>query len=238
MTAPTHPESGFFRLLLTSFRYPFHGDGLFLIIGGAVFFTAADFVSTHASIMAIFIQAVVFGYLAAYAKDVVRTSAMGEDTPPGWADFSDWIEDILVPVFQFLLVLALSFGLLVFLQFKHPFNDNLERVALFAAGSWGCLILPILFLAVAMTDSSLAAINPVPLVRAVVLTLPNYLLTCLLFAAMLGLGFAVSVLQGFASRIPILPDLVGWVCVLYLITAIMRSFGLLYRLNHERLQWY
>jgi len=238
MTAPTYIESGFFRLLLTSFRYPFHGDGIFLIGGGAVFFTVADFVSAHASIMGLLVQIGITGYLAAYAKDVVRTSAMGEDRPPNWVDFSDWMEDIVVPALQFLLVLVLAFGLMVFLQFKQPFHGNLQKVALLIAAAWGCFTLPILFLAVAMTDSALAAFNPIPLMRAIVLALPNYILTCFFCALMLGLRFVVSVLQEYASRIPILPDLFGWLCILYLITTLMRGFGLLYRFNHDRLQWY
>ena len=238
MTRPMNSESSFLRLLLSSFRYPFQADGIFLIGGGAVFFAVADFVSAHASIMGWFIQIGVTGYLAAYAKDVVRTSAMGEDALPSWVDFSDWMEDLVVPALQFLLVVVLAFGLLVFLQFKQPVHGNFQKIALLISVTWGCFALPILFLAVAMTDSALAAFNPIPLVRAVVLTLPNYILTSCFCALMLGLGFVVSLLQEYASWIPILPDLVGWLCVLYLITALMRSFGLFYRFSHDRLQWY
>ena len=238
MTPLMHSESSFFRLLLTSSRYPFQGDGIFLIGGGAIFFAVADFVSSHASIMGWFIQIGVTGYLAAYSKDVVRTSAMGEDAPPGWVDFSDWMEDLVVPALQFLLVVVLAFGLLIFLQFKQPVQGNLQKIALLISVAWGCFALPILFLAVAMTDSALAAFNPIPLVRAVVLTLPSYILTSCFCALMLGLGFVVSLMQEYLSWIPILPDLIGWVCILYLITALMRSFGLLYRFSHERLQWY
>jgi hypothetical protein len=237
MTTPTHTESGFLRLLLTSFRYPFHGDGLFLIIGGAVFFTIGDFVSAHASIFGLFIQIGITGYLAAYAKDVVRTSAMGEDNPPNWVDLSDWLEDLLVPALQFLLVLVLAFGLLILSQFKQPFHGSMEKVVLLIAVAWGCFTLPILFMAVAMSDSALAAFNPIPLVRAIVLTLPNYILICLFCALMLGLGFSVGVLLEHINCLPILPDLIGRLCVLYLITTLMRGFGLLYRFNHNRLQW-
>jgi hypothetical protein len=238
MTEPTQDRSGFLPLLLTSFSYPFRGDGPYLIGGGAVFFTVADFVSAHASIMGLFIQIGIAGYLAAYAKDVVRTSAMGDDTPPSWMDFSDWVEDIVAPAFQFLLVLVLTFGAMVFLQFKQPFHGDMQKVALLFAAAWGCLSLPILMLAVAMTDSILAALNPIPLARAVWLTLRDYLLVCLLCALIIGLGVGASALENVAGFIPVLPNLAGWLAALYLITVLMRSLGLLYRHHHDRLQWY
>lgn len=43
---------------------------------------------------------------------------------------------------------------------------------------------------------------------------------------------------GYVNRIPILPDLAGWLFNLYLITILMRGFGLIYRFNHDRLEWY
>lgn len=128
MNSSTFPQTGFFSSLLNSFRYPFNGDGAYLIIAGAVMFTIADFVSAHASLMAIFIQLAVSGYLAVYAKDVARTSAMGEEKPPRWADFSDWIHDLAVPALEIVVMLALSFGPLIFLQFKHPFPADLETI--------------------------------------------------------------------------------------------------------------
>jgi hypothetical protein len=238
MTDTCQNDSGFFRLLLTSFRYPFQGNGLYLIGGGAVFFSVTDFVSAHANIMAIFIQIGISGYLASYVKDVVRTSAMGEDVPPSWVDFSDWVEDIVVPAFQFLLILVLAFGVMVYLQFRHPFQGHTQTVAILISAAWVCVLLPILLLGVAMTDSALAMFNPIPLMRAIWLTLPDYFMTCLFCALMIGLSLGLNILLAYGDHIPILPSLVSWFFNLYLITTLMRSFGLLYRFNHDRLQWY
>ena len=75
--------------------------------------------------------------------------------------------------------------------------------------------------------------NPVPLVRAIVLTFPGYLLLCVFFAGMLGLGWAAGELLALAGRIPILPVFIGWVSSLYLLTVCMRGFGLFYRGHHD-----
>ena len=90
----TKDNENFVKLLPSSIQYPFQGDGVYLMIGGAVIFTVADFVSAYASIIGILIQAGITGYLATYAKDIVQKSAMGENAPPGWTDFSDWFDHV------------------------------------------------------------------------------------------------------------------------------------------------
>lgn len=238
MTTTIDNEPGFLRVLLTSFRYPTQGNGLYIIVGGAVVFTIADLISAHAGMMAIFIQAGISGYLASYAKDVMRTSAMGESNPPGWVDFSDWLEDLVVPAFQFLLALALAFGVYIFLRSRPPFHGHVQTAALLISAVWGCAVWPILSLGLAMTDSAMAVLNPIPLARAIWITLPDYLMTCCLCVVVLGAGFGLHALKEFVPQVPVLPDLVVWLCSLYLMTALMRGFGLFYRCNHERLQWY
>lgn len=147
--------------LCMSFRYPFQGDGLYVLIVGDVMSTIVDYLSAYASIFEILIRAGIAGYFTAFAKDMVRMSAMGEDTSPNWADFSDWISDLLTTVIELLVVLAMSFGPLIFLLFKHPAATAAVKTLWLVAGTWGCLTFPILFLAVAMMDSIQAVINPI-----------------------------------------------------------------------------
>ena len=194
--------------------------------------------SGFAGIAGLIINLIIVGYLAAYAKDVVRTSAMGDDAPPPWADFSDWVEDALEPVLQFLFVWALAFGIFIFLEYKKPFQGIGATLAPLVAGGWGCLVFPILFLAVAMMDTVTAALNPVPLIRAIAATLPSYFLTVLFFALTIGVTIGIEMLLAFAGRIPVLPDLVDGFVNLYLLTVSMRGIGLYYRFNHEKLEWY
>jgi len=234
----TGAEPGFVRRLLSAFRYPLSGGGGFIITGGAVFFTVAEFIFAHVSFIGMVLQVGVLGYLAAFAKDVVRTSALGEQTPPGWTDFSDWPEDLVRPAAQFWVVMGLVLGPLIFLHFKHPLPGGTGRAALVIAGLWGVFAGPILFMAVAMTDSVAAAFNPVPLVRAAMLIFPYYLLTCGFFVGLAGAGVAVGASMARVGWIPILPGLVGWWLALYLMTVILRGFGLLYRCHHDELQWY
>jgi hypothetical protein len=237
MTTTPNSQPGFLRLLWSSFRYPFCGNGPIVIVSGAVVFAIAGMVAAYASIFGLIMGIGIAGYLAAFAKDVVNTSATGQEVPPAWVDFSDWAEDLVAPALQFLLVAAVAVGPMIVLQWKSPFPGHEQTVALASAGVWGCLTFPILFLAVAMMDSALAVLNPIPLVRAVVLTLPTYLPTCGLLAFLSGLGYGLSMLLALAGHIPLLSDVLGQLCVLYLIAVFMRSLGLFYRFNQERLQW-
>lgn len=232
------PVPSFVRQLSGTFRYPFQGDGPYVLGVGAVFFTMADYVSAYATILGILIQAGLVGYLAAYAKDVVRTSAMNEDYPPHWADFSDWINDLVVPALEMLAAITLSFGPAVFLSFKYPTLASPFSWWGLTAGAWGCFSLPVLFLALAMTDSILALLNPIPLVRAIWVTVPDYLLVCLFCALVFAIEVGLQALLTIANWIPILPHLISRLVSIYLLTVLMRSFGLLYRHHHDRLRWY
>lgn len=228
----------FYRQLAGAFRHPFQGDGLYVLFAGGVAFTIADYVSAYASVMGIMIQAAVAGYLMAYAKDVTRASAMGEEHPPGWADFSDWVSDLLAPALEGAIVVAVSFGGVIFLLFKHPPPTLAGQALWLAAGVWGCLSFPILFLALAMTDSLLALLNPIPLLQTVWLTLPHYLLVSLLCVLIIAAGMGAAKLEDLVSRIPIFPHFIGRLASIYLLTVLMRGIGLFYRHHHQRLQWY
>lgn len=231
-------QPNFIRELLSAFRYPFSGDGAYVIVGGAVFFTLAAFASSFAGILGLLIQLAITGFIAAYARDVVQTTSMGDDRPPKWTDFSDWSEDLLVPALQFLFVGALAFGFMIFLEFKNPFSGVAGEIMPGIALGFGCIVFPILFLAVAMMDSVAAVLNPVPLVRAVSITLPTYLSTVIFFSLMFGLNVGVNALLDGLTKIPLLSSLVGGVLDLYVLVVAMRSVGLYYRYNHERLEWY
>jgi hypothetical protein len=231
-------EPSFFRTLLSAFRYPLHGDGLYIIICGAVIFSIAGFVAAHASIIGLLIELGVVGYVATYMKDVVRTTAMGEDTPPNWADFSDWMEDLFEPAIQMLIVFAITFGPSIFFDYKMPFDGAWKIVAPTIADIWGCVAFPIVFLVVAMTDSVAAAFNPIPMLRAIGIAPGNYLLTILFCILVMAISSGTVWLIVYLGRIPILPGLIGWSLNLFCISIFMRGIGLFYRRNHEKLEWY
>ncbi len=227
----------FLRRLCAAFRYPVHGDGAYALLAGGVVFTVGDYLSACASIWGILIQIATTGYLAAFAKDIVRTSALGEEMPPGWLDFSGAWADLLAPAIEFLAVMAIAFGPLIYLSFKPPGPTIDGKIFWFAGGLWGCLTFPILFLAVAMMDSIRAIVNPIPLARAVWLTFPDYCQASLFGGLLIGSGTALHGLANTMNRVPVLPRLLGWFVCLYFLMVLMRGFGLLYRHHHDRLQW-
>src|SRR5581483_4707715 len=114
----------FFRSVPPAFKYPVIGDGVILLIGGALFFgflDASAYITLHAGkyepqTRALMMRAVLTcfilgaGYLFSYLKKIIYATASGDSRMPDWPDLSEWQADILAPMFQFLIVSVLSFG--------------------------------------------------------------------------------------------------------------------------------
>ena len=95
MNAPPEPTApgpdGWLCGFLTAFRYPFQGAGNYILFGGALFFTAASLLSARAGFLCVLVQLGLTGYWVVYAKDVVRTSALGKHRrPAGWTFLTGW----------------------------------------------------------------------------------------------------------------------------------------------------
>src|SRR6266850_3553676 len=115
-------EVDFFQEATRAFKYPVMGDGLVLLFGGSFFFgflDLANYVSRHgfqyglrAMMMRVAIFTFIFGvgYLFAYLKKIVATTADGDPNMPDWPEFSEWQADIVAPMFQFMILAVLCFG--------------------------------------------------------------------------------------------------------------------------------
>jgi hypothetical protein len=223
--------------LVGAFSYPLSSEGLYILAGGAIFFTICDFLPTFVGILSLIVSATLTALLVTIAGSIIQETAQDKNTLPGWPDISNWLEDILQPVLCYVLTLMISFGPAIYFA-RQVFQQSAPMAPLIFACAWGCLTFPILVIAVALTDSISAAVNPIPLVRAVLLAPAHYLCICIFFALIVSVGFGIGVLERWAGRIPILPHLAAWGANLYFICVLMRGFGLFYRLNHHRIQWY
>ena len=225
----------FFVLLPGAFAYPFRGRGKFLLIGGAIFFWVARFLSV-VPLVGIVIAIFVAGYLCAFMLNVIDSSGKGDRELPNWPDFSDFASDILYPLFLVIGTVALCFLPAIVLLIVPAFSDwettRLVRIAFVA----GLLYLPMGLMAVALRDS-LAALNPLLIIPSIVRVPLQYLTACVLLAAVVALRYFAGRFVGGA-----LPLLIGLLIVdflgLYFLMVEMRILGLIYYGNEKRFRWF
>ncbi len=179
----------------------------------------------------------VTGYLFAYAKSIITSTANGQKEPPDWPDFSDWKEDILVPYVQLVALVLLCFGPAFIIGLWHPDNETPARIAYFAALGFGALLAPMGMLALAMFDT-LTVLNPIALTWSILRVPLHYLVAAAAFEIVLVLyWFAGSALRGVIP-VPFLPEIISSFLNLYVISVGMRILGLLYVSNQDEFGWF
>ena len=222
-------SASFLSSVLGSFAYPFKGSGVFMLLAGTVFFFLLGWMPLLGLILA--------GYFFNYAKSIVVSSAQGEPAPPDWPDFGDWKDDILVPYFHLLVLVAFFFGPAYLIGLFHPGNAAVARVMYITALGFGALLLPMAMLALAMFDT-IGALNPISLTWSIARVPLPYLLAATMFNSVLVLHVLAENALAHAISIPILPSLLSSFVYLYLIAVGMRILGLLYLHNRQRLGWF
>jgi len=236
----------FFKAAPEAFKYPFVGDGLTLLFGGTLFFgflDAANFISRHAfmyGMRAMTMRAVIFtfilgtGYLFAFLKNVIHASAHGDKQMPDWPELSEWYADIVSPMFQFVVISAVSFGpaLILFLWADGDYPLLVAAVALL-----GCCYFPMAFLGVAMFDS-LAALNPLFIVGSILRVPREYGVAVLVFVFIVGLRWVTASLLEILLRIPLAPTLLADLLGFGLLIIEARILGLLYLTQKGLLGWF
>jgi hypothetical protein len=220
---------GFFAALPGALLYPFQGNGVILLVAGTAFF----FIMGHFPL----VGAILTGYLFAYAKSIIVSTANGRKDPPDWPDFGDWKDDIVVPYLQLAALALLFFGPALVIRVWGPGTPTEARVAFFAALGFGALFAPMGMLALAMFDT-VAVLNPIALTWSILRVPLHYLVAAAAFeAAFLLYWFAARALQE-AVPVPYVPDLISSFLNLYFISVGMRILGLLYASNQEQFGWF
>lgn len=240
------PIASFFQAIRGSFKYPFMGDGLILLVGGTVFFgflDAANYISRNGMVFAMrgtMMRAVIItfvlgtGYMFSFLKNVIYTSAQGDRHMPDWPEISEWQSDIVVPMFQFVMVTLLSFGpaIGVYLWADGEYPWLVGLVTLF-----GCIYFPMCFLGVAMFDS-LAALNPLFVIGSILRVPREYSLAAAIFVGILAIRWLSESAMTFLLHIPLIPTLVADLICLVLLIVEARILGLLYLADKNTLGWF
>lgn len=241
-SAPSETGS-FYAHVPGAFGYPLRGDGLALLICGALFFALLNAFSGRAGVLGLLLAIFSGGYLFGFTQSVLVTSAQGAERTPSWPDFSNWWDDIIRPYLLFLGLFALCFGPAI--GFAIVAGNQSEAtgqtawgplVAAITLGVGGALYLPMALLGVSMADG-LAGVNPLLVIPSILRVPLEYGTAC----GLLLLALAVNSLGQRALglvRIPILTGLVSWFVFLYLLVVAMRLLGLMYWTCRDRLAWF
>jgi len=214
------------------FRYPFNGSGIFVLIGGTIFFFIIG-IAAHFPILGLLFTLVAAGILAAYMMRVVETSACGKDQPPDWPDLSHWGQ-IFMPLGRFAGVVILSFGPAWYLSTLVE-ADVTNNGWFWLLMVWGLSYFPMALLAVSLTENLAAASPHFVLVSIARVWRDHFVATSFLFLTFLVGWFAVDVLTAGDN---LLGGLIAYPLSLYLVLVEMRIIGMLYRTNSERLAWF
>lgn len=234
-----------------AFAYPFRGNGIFLLIGGTIFFGFLDWLTSGGRGIGIFsfaVQVILWGYLFAVMQRIVVSSATGEEDPPDFPEVSDIHSDIITPFIQLLVTSIVSYGPGVVITVIAVVNQNiaavnggsgssadflliLGKLATFAGGVY----FPMALLGVAMSDSY-AALNPAFVFASIARTKRDYIVTCVVFTV---LGLFPEFFQGWVNAIdiPLVPHLLYWFFFMAIMVVSMRILGMFYYINRHRLGW-
>jgi pSer/pThr/pTyr-binding forkhead associated (FHA) protein len=243
----TRKRPVFFQTIPAAFGYPLKENGLNLLAGGTLFLAALELVgSVGFGIIAVGLGIASTGYLFLFMQAIITTSATGEDQPPSWPDWENWWETGVGPYLTMLgiCVFCLGPGYLC-LKFA-PAGPAIFSIGSAQAGGYkalaiplfiaGALYLPMALLAVSMYDS-LAALNPLLVVRSIFRVPGQYALNCLVLAVLCGAAMALVAAIGRFVSLPFVPALAVKFLSLYSLMVAMRLLGLLYFTLGDRLGW-
>jgi hypothetical protein len=222
--------------MLAAWAYPLRRDGLMIINAGAIFYAIAGYGQRMLLGIGLLIYVLTTGYWMAYAQQVVQTSAQGQDDPPTWPDFSNFIDDIILPFIQAagLTILYLLPALLawIFLD-KDQLITYLIALALLLVALF---MMPMAWLAISMHESILG-LSPHFVLPSILRIPGQYMLifveVVILVAINVGLEFVLELMP-----IPFIGPLISSFLSVYFMMVLCRLLGSLYFLNRKRLNWF
>lgn len=248
---PGAEQVAFFSAVPRAFQYPFIGDGLMLLFGGTFFFgflDLANYIARHAfkyGLRAMMMRVSIFtfifgtGYLFAYLKKIIAATSDGDPHMPDWPEFSEWQADIVAPMFQFVVVSFLSFGLALIFQIWGEMADwDHPWVFVVPAALLGCVYFPMAFLGVAIFDTLEAAFKPAFVIGSILRVPREYCLVAVIFVGIIGIRWLSEWVLGVLMRIPLAPALLADLIMIYLLMIEARILGLLFLSKRRTLGWF
>lgn len=233
----------FFGELKKAFSYPLYGDSIFILIVGALFFWVFDTFRMILNqfpllgLIGAFIFVLTTGYLFAFMKDIMLTSAYGEDELPAWPEFENFFEDMIRPYLMLAAALIMSFApLAIFMILSADMGDAFRVSGIFAAVGIGLLYFPMALLAMSIADSFMA-LNPVIVILSIAKIGAPYIGVVLI----LSLIVLIRLFGGAVCQAVIPYELVSSLLInvfsIYCFCVYMRILGRMYYKYSGRLGW-
>jgi hypothetical protein len=234
-----------------AFRFPFRGNGPWILVSGTLFFTFMDVGRYMVCLVWPFVTLLLYGMLGMFLFDVVRTAAQEREPELGWPDFGN-IGDVVLEGLRFIGASLVVFGPSILSIFMAGLNfwgppTSLGNISP-EAGGWavvavlfflgGILYYPMAMLAVAMLDT-IMGVNPVLVFRGIARAPLQYACVCallaMLFAARMAIGFGMNFIPSWEARLLVFLPIrfVGF----YGLIVSAQLLGLLYRARGERFGW-
>lgn len=222
----------------SAFAYPLRASGLTLLIIGTLFFGFVEMLP-GAGLFSL----LAFGYLAAYYFKIVVETARGNLEPADFPDFSNFFDDILIPLARFIGVILVCFapaGLALYFSLEGLSGlTNLQDPAVFLGPLalsgllflFGLAYLPLALLSVALNNSILG-VHPGIVLRLLNHLRLEYLLVLGVLVLSIGLNYLLSWMLG---ALPLIGGLLTGFTGLYSSLVNMHVIGLIYYKNREKM---
>ncbi len=221
--------------VLDAFSYPFRGDGAIILISGTLFFAVLGGLGRLpvAGLVGRILSVMLWGYLLLMLQSVVHGTAQGEQTLPSWPKFEGRGE-LIEKWLQWLVTIAFCFGPAFLVATFGAKEDGPDWRVVSALALVGAVYFPMAMLAVAMFDT-LAALNPLVVVRAIVAAPLHYLLTLIVFAGLAALKVVTGRLE---AAIPYVGGVIDQFDALWSAVFLARILGGLYYVNRNKFNWF
>jgi hypothetical protein len=220
---------------LGAFRYPFIKQAVFLLAAATLFYTLVDYLVAYSFGFGWGLALAATGYWFASIRNIILSSGQGEDEVPAWPEVSSVWDDLLRPALECIALVLVAFGPAMIGDRLLSTSAPEARLLLVPLISLGCFYFPMALLGIAMLDS-LAALNPVFILRSIFRVPVAYLAACALTAVAIGVGLVGDELLR-RIWIPLLPALVSNFVSIYLAMVVARILGLLFYFKRDRLGW-
>ena len=216
-------------MLSDALSYPFRGSGLVIIIIGTIIAVLLQFASI-APMVGTLSLILMGGYFTAYYAQIVKKTATGSDDAPDWPDITDFLADMLMPVFQVIgvfLIANVPLMLAIWLT-------GADSIFSLIAKGLGMFYFPMAMLAVTILGH-LGGAMPTVVIPSIGRTFVSYVIVA---AIAILLPFLLNVIAKVTPNAFLLMSLgISTALTLILITIHARLLGLFYRNNEERLGW-
>jgi hypothetical protein len=224
------------------------GDGIVLICVGTILFLLVDgarfiakFALIYGFIAVILLTIFGTGYLTAFLRRVINSTAAGDEEMPEWPEIEDFSSDILSPFLQLIGTVLFCFapmiGLTIYAATQADSDSAWLGWATMGSMFFGCVYFPMAFTAVAMCDT-VVAVNPLVVIPSILKVFREYVLMVIVLAVILVVRWLLQRYLTSILPVPLLPTIITSLIGLYLLVVEMRILGLLYRNKKDELAWF